>query len=250
MLNPNIDLDAQEQLALAAINPKAVLELVRRVRAAEAQILPLRHELAKAKAISARKMRRESKHPDDAAVDRFAEAMKAKLAAARAKGRGGWEDPEQCSTEFLADLFVGHLRKDNPGNIEDLANLLMMLHQRQAPLTSIKDAMLRCMNQDLAALQSDLDEADRRAGAAERAKAHLEEEVCRRKAWLVAAKREAGYPDNVSLEMNTTFIDPPALSHRERRDARHGVDAEQRTGRAGAEAETLLSDACKFRDVG
>lgn len=56
MLNPNIDLDAQEQFALAAINPKAVLELVRRVRAAEAQNLLLRHELAKAKAILARKM--------------------------------------------------------------------------------------------------------------------------------------------------------------------------------------------------
>jgi hypothetical protein len=31
-------------------------------------------------------------HKDDIAVDRFAAAMKAKLAAARAKGRDGWDD--------------------------------------------------------------------------------------------------------------------------------------------------------------
>lgn len=72
-------------------------------------------------------------HPDDAAVDRFAAAMKAKLAAAREKGRGGWDDPEACSVEFLADLLVGHIgKKGNPGNFEDIANLAMMLHQRGA----------------------------------------------------------------------------------------------------------------------
>ena len=71
-------------------------------------------------------------HPDDAAVDRFAKAMKAKLAAAREKGRGGWDDPEACSVEFLADLLVGHVGKGNQGNLEDIANLAMMLHQRGA----------------------------------------------------------------------------------------------------------------------
>ena len=71
-------------------------------------------------------------HPDDAAVDRFAVAMKAKLAAAREKGRGGWDDPNACSVEFLADLLVGHVGKGNQGNFEDIANLAMMLHQRGA----------------------------------------------------------------------------------------------------------------------
>jgi hypothetical protein len=71
-------------------------------------------------------------HPDDAAVDRFAAAMKAKLAKARDKGRAGWDDPEQCSVEFLADLLLGHIGKGNPGNFEDIANLAMMLHQRGA----------------------------------------------------------------------------------------------------------------------
>ncbi|MFA7819354.1 hypothetical protein [Aeromonas dhakensis] len=71
-------------------------------------------------------------HPDDAAVDRFSVAMKAKLAAARAKGRSGWDDPSACSVEFLADLLVNHVGKGNPGNFEDIANLAMMLHQRGA----------------------------------------------------------------------------------------------------------------------
>ena len=73
-----------------------------------------------------------AQHQDDAAVDRFAIAMKAKMAAAREKGRGGWDDPNACSVEFLADLLVGHVGKGNQGNFEDIANLAMMLHQRGA----------------------------------------------------------------------------------------------------------------------
>lgn len=42
-------------------------------------------------------------HHDDIAVDRFAAEMKAKLATARAKGRGGWDGPE-CNAEVLADI--------------------------------------------------------------------------------------------------------------------------------------------------
>lgn len=71
-------------------------------------------------------------HPDDLAVDRFAAAMKAKLAAARAKGRSGWDDPAQCSVEYLASLLIEHISKGNSGNFEDIANLAMMLHQRDA----------------------------------------------------------------------------------------------------------------------
>ncbi|ELY1969271.1 zinc finger-like domain-containing protein [Aeromonas salmonicida] len=71
-------------------------------------------------------------HPDDAAVDRFVVAMKAKLAAAREKGRGGWDDPNACSVEYLADLLVDHVAKGNAGTFEDVANFAMMLHQRGA----------------------------------------------------------------------------------------------------------------------
>lgn len=79
-------------------------------------------------------------HTDDAAVDRFATRMKAKLAAARAKGRGGWDDPAQCSVESLAALLVEHLRKGNAGTFEDVANFSMMLHQRGADPRVLADA--------------------------------------------------------------------------------------------------------------
>ena len=71
-------------------------------------------------------------HPDDAAVDRFAKAMKAKLADARAKGRSGWDDPAACPVQHLADLLLAHIGKCNHGTFEDIANFSMMLHQRGA----------------------------------------------------------------------------------------------------------------------
>lgn len=71
------------------------------------------------------------RHNDDLAVDRFAVAMKIKLAAARAKGRSGWNDKESCSGEHLAQLLVEHLGKGNTGTFEDVANFAMMLHQRR-----------------------------------------------------------------------------------------------------------------------
>lgn len=80
---------------------------------------------------------------DDAAVDRFAASMKAKMAAAREKGRGGWDDPERCTDEFLADLLVGHLEKRNAGNLQDIANLAMMLDQRGAAPGAVADALRR-----------------------------------------------------------------------------------------------------------
>lgn len=66
-------------------------------------------------------------HPDDAAVDRFAAALKGKLAEARQKGRGGWEDKEQVSGEELSDMLVAHTAKGDP---RDVAAFCMFLHQR------------------------------------------------------------------------------------------------------------------------
>lgn len=70
-------------------------------------------------------------HPDDLAVDRFAAAMKSKMAESRAKGRRGWDDPAQCSVESLAALLIDHLIKGDP---VDIGNFAMMLHQRGADL--------------------------------------------------------------------------------------------------------------------
>ncbi|WP_374936533.1 hypothetical protein [Klebsiella pneumoniae] len=79
-------------------------------------------------------------HKDDIAFDHFATACKAKLENARVKGRGGWEDPEQCTNELLAKLLVGHLLKGNAGTFEDVANFAMMLHQRGADPQVLVDA--------------------------------------------------------------------------------------------------------------
>jgi hypothetical protein len=68
-----------------------------------------------------------AQHPDDVAVDAFAAAMKAKLAAARAKGRGGWQDKEDCSQQRLSDMLRAHVAKGDP---RDVANFCMFLHQR------------------------------------------------------------------------------------------------------------------------
>lgn len=66
-------------------------------------------------------------HPDDTAVDRFAAAMKGKLAKKRSEGRGGWQNKDECSAEFLSQLLRRHVDKSDP---VDVANFCMMLHQR------------------------------------------------------------------------------------------------------------------------
>jgi hypothetical protein len=69
-------------------------------------------------------------HPDDAAVDRFAAAMKTKLARKRSQGRAGWQE---ASAEHLSELLLSHLEKGDP---VDIGNFAMMLHQNGQRLTS------------------------------------------------------------------------------------------------------------------
>ena len=66
-------------------------------------------------------------HPDDEAVDRFAAAMKAKLAKKRDEGRGGWWDDAYCNNGELSEMLRHHVEKGDP---LDVGNLAMMLHQR------------------------------------------------------------------------------------------------------------------------
>ncbi|WP_137860766.1 hypothetical protein [Variovorax sp. 3P27G3] len=65
-------------------------------------------------------------HPDDQAVDFFAQALKAKLAAKRAEGRKGWED---ASVEYLQEQLFRHVYKGDP---VDVGNFAMMLFCRDA----------------------------------------------------------------------------------------------------------------------
>lgn len=82
-----------------------------------------------------------STHIDDIGIDRFTNAMRIKMAYARAKGRGGWDDPAQCSGEQLAAALVEHLSKGNAGTFEDIANFAMMLHQRKESPRLLVDAV-------------------------------------------------------------------------------------------------------------
>lgn len=68
-----------------------------------------------------------STHPDDIAVDRFASAMKAKLAKKRVEGRSGWDDKTACPTERLQAMLVDHLAKGDP---VDVGYFAMMLFNR------------------------------------------------------------------------------------------------------------------------
>jgi hypothetical protein len=63
------------------------------------------------------------------AVDRFAVEMKAKLAAARAKGRGGWET---CPPEVLSRMLREHADKGDP---RDVANFCMFLCSLGQPIS-------------------------------------------------------------------------------------------------------------------
>jgi hypothetical protein len=68
-------------------------------------------------------------HSDDAAVDRFAVAMKQKLAQAREKGRGGWE---QCDPVELSIMLREHVEKGDP---RDVANFCMFLWNLGKPIS-------------------------------------------------------------------------------------------------------------------
>lgn len=74
-------------------------------------------------------------HADDIAVDRFAAAMKEKLAYARAKGRGGWQDKSDCTQQRLSDMLRAHVEKGDP---RDVANFCMFLHQREEAILPVE----------------------------------------------------------------------------------------------------------------
>jgi hypothetical protein len=86
-------------------------------------------------------------HADDLAVDRFAAAMKEKMAKQHAKGYGGWESPLLCHDQFLADELMAHTKKGDP---VDVANFAMMLHQRNQEHIEIAVLTLRGASIDFA----------------------------------------------------------------------------------------------------
>lgn len=68
-------------------------------------------------------------HPDNLAVDRFAFAMKQRLAEKRQEGRSGWDQPAECSERYLAERLVDASFR---GSYIGVANFAMFLHERGA----------------------------------------------------------------------------------------------------------------------
>lgn len=69
-------------------------------------------------------------HPDDVAVDRFAAAMKAKLAKKRKVGAGGWDDPSVCHIDYLTHLLSEQFHSRAALDLVDIGNFAMMIFNR------------------------------------------------------------------------------------------------------------------------
>lgn len=78
------------------------------------------------------------RHPDDVAIDVFAQAMKNKMAQKREQGYSGWDIVDECTDEFLAKMLVDHVVKGDP---VDVANFAMMLFARNVPNLTLSTAM-------------------------------------------------------------------------------------------------------------
>ena len=81
--------------------------------------------------IKRRKIEEEERNIDDQAVDRFAAAMKEKLAKKRRDGRHGWH-LKSCQSTDLSDMLRDHIDKGDP---VDVANFCMMIHQKGDKIT-------------------------------------------------------------------------------------------------------------------
>lgn len=71
-----------------------------------------------------------AQHTDGIAVDRFAVAMKSKLAEARAKGRNGWEE---CNPADLSRMLRQHVDKGDPRDVANFCMFLWVMSESIAP---------------------------------------------------------------------------------------------------------------------
>ncbi|QRM44014.1 hypothetical protein [Rhizobium sp. BG4] len=69
-------------------------------------------------------------HPDDIAVDRFAAAMKEKLAEKRNEGFSGWCDPTQCPIDYLTAKLAEQIHSRPVLDPVDIGNFAMMIFNR------------------------------------------------------------------------------------------------------------------------
>lgn len=116
-------------LGMGAHDPLTPSQIGEALKLAEASRWPYARELPRAATVVADAAA--PTHHDDECVDRFAEAMKAKLARAREKGRSGWE---QCAPADLSRMLREHVEKGDP---RDVANFCMFLWSLEAPISKV-----------------------------------------------------------------------------------------------------------------
>ncbi len=73
------------------------------------------------------------RHHDEVGLAAFTEAMHAKLAIARQKGRYGWHDETTCGLDHLRELLRAQVDDPLPEDwdLVDIANFAMMLWNRK-----------------------------------------------------------------------------------------------------------------------
>ena len=59
-------------------------------------------------------------------------AMTSKLRTAREKGRGGWWNPGECSTEMLKEMLVEHIEKGDMIDVMNFAGMIFVREQHEA----------------------------------------------------------------------------------------------------------------------
>jgi hypothetical protein len=85
-------------------------------------------------------------HPDDVAIAVFGAQLASAMASGRMNGRGGWNNPNECSIEKLASLLVNNVWS---GDIIDIGNYAMMLHYRGADRSAIPLALKYLIDQQI-----------------------------------------------------------------------------------------------------
>jgi len=83
---------------------------------------------------------------------------------------------------------------------EDAPHLLMERDGLQLQIKALEDRLVVACD-DVGRITKERDEADCRAGAAEREMVGLKEDAFQRQNWLRKAKREAGYADSISFDV-------------------------------------------------
>ncbi|MGC9271836.1 MAG: hypothetical protein ACP5E6_16965 [Acidiphilium sp.] len=77
-------------------------------------------------------------HPDDAAIDDFALALKLKMAEGRARGRGGWQT---CPVPTLGALLQEAVMKGDPRDVATYA--MMIWHNTPGRCSPFNDGISR-----------------------------------------------------------------------------------------------------------